>query len=218
MSEKSIKEQVNHAFDQLDEHQFQLAQGFISGLSDRLTSAERTSARGFLAFLLIWASIYLVAKGLVDEAAISGVKLKNLQPILIVGPIALGYVSYVFSAALATTMVLEEAIRECYGKLIPKLSETNLDTLISSHTFIGAEQQTVLTQQSWVESWLSNLVMYGIVFFSWAGSLAVICQVTVMLFHLSHWPRALILSSAFVGVLLWLRGASFIYHRAVEED
>jgi hypothetical protein len=162
---------------------------------------------------LIWASIYLVAKGLVDEASISGVKLKSLQPLLIVGPVALGFVSYVFSAALATTMVLEEAIRECYGKFIPKLSETKLDTLISSHTFIGAEQQTVLTLRSWVESCLSNLVLYGVVFFAWVGSIAAIWQVTNMLFHLALWPRTLILSSALVGVLLWLRGASFIFHR-----
>jgi hypothetical protein len=213
MREKSIKEQVDHAFDQLDEEKSKFAQSFISGLSDRLTSAEQASARGFLAFLLIWASIYLVAKGLVDEASISGVKLKSLQPLLIVGPVALGFVSYVFSAALATTMVLEEAIRECYGKFIPKLSETKLDTLISSHTFIGAEQQTVLTLRSWVESCLSNLVLYGVVFFAWVGSIAAIWQVTNMLFHLALWPRTLILSSALVGVLLWLRGASFIFHR-----
>jgi len=213
MREKTIKEQAEHAFDQLDDRQFQLAQSFISGLSDRLTSAERASARGFLAFLLIWAATYLVAKGLVDEADISGMKLKNLQPLLIVGPIALGYVSYIFSAALTTTMVLEEAIRECYGRFLPRLSETNLDTLISSHTFIGAEQQTVLTRRSWIESALNGLVLYGIVFFAWVGSVAVILQVTRMLFRLPYWSHTMIVASAVAGVILWLRGASLIYHR-----
>jgi hypothetical protein len=213
MREKTIKEQVALAFDQLDERQFQLAQDFISGLSERLTSAEKASVRWFLAFLFVWASIYLIGKGLVDEADIGGIKLKNLQPLLIVGPVALGYLSYVFSAALATTMVLEEAIRECYGKFIPKLSETDLDTLISSHTFIGAEQQTVLTRRSWVETALRTLMVGGIVFFAWAGSVVVIWYVAKMLFYLPYWPKPLILASGFVGVLLWFRGASLIYHR-----
>jgi hypothetical protein len=215
VAEPTIQEQVEHAFNNLDDKQFQLAQSFIAGLFDRLANAERAAAKGFVLFLSAWAIIYLIANGSVNEANIGGMKLSNLKNLLIVGPIILGYLSYVFSAALATTLILEGTIRECYSKFIPKLGETKLDTLVSSHTFIGAEEQDVLTTRTWVESFLGTFILVCIVLFSWVASLGAIIHVTRMLFHLSLWPKAVIVGFFIAGTVLWLRGASFIYHRTV---
>jgi len=213
MAEKTIKEQVHLAFSELDDRQFQFAQSYVAGLSERLASAEKASVQWFLSFFLVWAAIYLVAKGLVNEADVSGIKLTSLRPLLVAGPVALGYLSYVFSAALATTMVLQETLQECYRRFIPKLSETYLDTLMCSHTFIGAEEQNVVTRRSWLETGLANLIQYGIVFFAWLASVAVILWAARLLSHLAYWPKPVIIASGFFGVLFWLRGASLIFHR-----
>lgn len=218
MPEKTIQERVNHAFDQLDERQFQLAQSFISLLEGRVRTAEQSVARQFLTFLLSWTSIYLVARGFIAEAEIAGAKITKVQHLLIAGPIALGYLSYQFSAALSSVMIITDVVRAYYIKFIPKLNEDgiDLDTLISSAMFVFAEQQDVLSKRSWVETILAYGVLGSVVFFAWAVSLAAIVHVAYMLFQMAQWSRLAIALSTLIGGVLWLRGASMIYHRTAD--
>jgi hypothetical protein len=194
-----------------------LGQSFISLLDGRVRVAEQAVAREFLRFFLVWAFIYMVAKGFISEAVIGGAKTTQVQTLIIGGPVVLGYLSYSFSAALSSVMVVNDVISACYEKFIPKLAEEGIDlaSLISSSAFVGGEEQVVLTQSSRVETTLSIIVLVGVVIFSWGLSLFAIGHVSYMLLRLAQWPRWVVAISALFGVVLWLRGASMIYHRTV---
>lgn len=211
MAEPTIKEQVDQAFSELTGTQYPFLLGLLSGLDDRLSKAEKAVIKGQLSFVSIWAVAYLISKGFVNEATERGLKLEHVQNLLVAVPLVLGFVSYSFSAALASALVFEETVREIYCKILPTLGKTNLDTLFFSHVFFGAEQHDVLTTRSGIETVLSLLALYGIVAFCWVVSLLAICHVSWMVWELHQWP-GLTIGSLAAGCLLWFRGASMIYH------
>jgi hypothetical protein len=215
-----LSKQVDHVFGQVDPGGLSSVLSYLSVLIDEQSNAERNAARSLITFLVVWLTAYLISKGLVKESDVGGVKIEKLQALLILVPTVLGFVSYVASSALTVMLVSREAVGLIYDKLIPKLEETDLDTLIMAKTFIGAEEITFKTKDSRVrsivprlESILKYVILYCIVMLAWLAPPLAIWHITHLLFEMGDWSAALIFGSATLGVIFWLRGALMIWAR-----
>ena len=121
MDEKSIEEQASEIVKDLDSDKLGSIHLFLTSADQRLVSSQRAFIKLSVYFLFIFLITYLVAKGFVGEFQVGGVKLTNIQKLLIGSPIIMGFFLYAASASIATAITINTIIQEIYKKLIPNL-------------------------------------------------------------------------------------------------
>jgi hypothetical protein len=216
---------MKHICDQIDEfieaelktHPEQVKQ-FFERVQSNYDEAIRTATRYLLFMFAAWFLTYAIHEGWVGKIGWLGFEFK--RKMTIASPFLIGLLSYGMLSALAGAVVLSEAMIRRLRYMLPTAWKNYLDNFLAVPTFSNIERMlepmidpkplSVYFSRFWFL--LVTLMMFG-------GGLAGIAHTTSLLFQpevateatrpevapqVIHW--AVIVASAALGVLAWLRG------------
>ena len=168
---------------------------------------DRFVSRDTKAILLLWLSTWLISRGLVDGASISGIQISNLRDIIILSPPLLGILHYLIASHATVAGRLRSILREYYRQSYPSLAEKGLHLLADPPSFLTSERfldhhqpdsrLSLLANQVW-SSFLSMLAP--------AASLLALFHASYLLIAFSSWGLTESVLAIVLGGLVWTRG------------
>ena len=88
-----IKDKVAQLLANVEADRAPWAQFFVQQVHERHMQAERAVHRYLTSFAISWLAIYAIGSGLVTEAQLAAVKIEQIQSLLVVAPLLLGFLS-----------------------------------------------------------------------------------------------------------------------------
>jgi hypothetical protein len=185
-------------------------QSFVDRLHEGQRFATTALYRRTLLLLLLWLAGYLIATGVISEVEVSAFHAGSGQLIALlpVFPIALGFVAYELVCAIESRIVTQAALNRCYWNLLPAVWSHDLEILLNPHTYIDVEGmfRGAIESASLLQKAMAYYVPILVGIIAAFVPIAAILHVTYLGWtHLHLVGRALLVASAVLGTLFWLR-------------
>lgn len=116
-----------------------VAQSFLEVLLRNYESTERSMYRRFTTVIFLWIVGYSVSLGMLAEASFLGVKVNDLDTLLLVFPFAIAISYYGMLASFAATGNSLFAVRRILKHHWKKVYENDLEHLVVPQTFLSME-------------------------------------------------------------------------------
>jgi hypothetical protein len=178
---------------------------FFERVQTNYDEAIRNATRFLLLMLVTWFFTYAIHKGWIGKIGWLGFDCK--PEMTVASPFLIGLLSYGMLSALAGAIVFSEAMIRRLRYTLPAAWKNYLDDFLVPPTFSNIERmlEPIIEHRSlstyFSRAWfmLVTLMMFG-------GGLAGIVHSTYLLFRRAdiHW--AVILASAALGAVAWIRG------------
>jgi hypothetical protein len=208
----SIDQAIDDVFSLSSEEDSGAIQSFIDRLHESQRFATAALYRRTLLLLLLWLAGYLIATGVISEVEVSGFhagagQLISLLPVF---PIAIGFVAYELVCAIKSRIVTQAALNRCYWNQLPAVWSHDLEILLNPHTYLDVEGvfKGAIGSAGLLQRGMAYYVPILVAVIGAAVPIAAIVHVTYLGWVGLHATgRLLLIASALLGTLFWLRAA-----------
>ena len=207
---KPIAERVDDVFGALDDTQRDSANSYLMQLHSNMSEAERSATRRLLLFAILWAAMYLIAIGTVEEGQFGPFKLKELKGLLPAVPPIMAGLAYGLMISYLARNNVRHAISRVYKHILPKLYEHDLEYLAMPPSYRNVEALAELQDSGKLASWFRSAWGVLEVFLVTGGTFVALSHAVYIVITVTEASWLTLALSIGIAFVFWLRGIAVI--------
>jgi hypothetical protein len=205
MTNINFAEKIDYIFAAASKKKQEELRWLLDTLRSNHENASRAVSRTAFLIIIVWVSFYAISVGLVEEVGVVGLKIQQINALLVAGPVILGFLAYRMGALLLAQDQLLEAISEMCRHLIPELVDEELEDLIAFPSYFAIERAALNVADGWytgVALTFTILMGFGFLFLP----VIAFIHVTYLLFQHGNVGLLLSITATLIGAFFAIRG------------
>lgn len=188
----------------------------IQRVMDNLADTEKRFYKRFFRMIVIWLLSLGIHIGFFSEAAVVAFKIKTLQGLLLVSPLAVSFLLYGCFTAVCGYVLNYGALDRAFGHAHPSIAHRGLTNLLVPPTFLAIERligTNIITntrmgaplRRAYDLWWQALILVFALC------SFAALIHTLYMMFASSGWPLWLTIPVLVVSLLPVVKGVLLAY-------